>query len=643
MTGIAWGPATITFTGSINDAIACAQAGFYRNQPVELLKYCLRSERSSLGHIEQRVIEVRNQLKLPDAYRKFQWWLFFVGILAGYALLIVPTVNRLGVGWDEATDFVITKAYQTPQGMLLGLSWDLSQTRMPMFIVALVFKLLGTGNLILARFTTVLIGGVTLWGIYIYGKEFFSPATGLLAAGLLAINPFFLSFARSAFTESDIYVACALVWLLVALRRLEMRPTLSWILLSSIFLSFAISSKATALVILPLVCVTFVLQQVFAPVSKDECRLNNLHKVSARSVWLWSGWTILLMLMGILVSRQLNSGSYPTILYLLNYGLFFFGWFIALVWAVRNRNATTHPVALAAFLAGFSLLTFLIIPPEHLANSGIINSLFSRADEEMTFNLAFIMELAALHTSILFLKSTPILSFGLLAGFVISLTQWRQRELTTPLLIVSVYFMALLSLPLGQTFYTIPILPILSFLAAYQLLRLGWQHQKISLAIVLLGFAWWGAEMKQIYPDYHFNGYQWTGARPLWGRSSLGYRSIVHVPLDGVQQSIEWLNTNAKAGQKILLYAAPKYIIDTLAPDPKYTILYGHESDLNSRPDYIVVHIGSVIRQGEGSDTPQRIIFEYPFDVEMLQREYKKVFSVQRAFDIEMASVWKRK
>ena len=176
---------------------------------------------------------------------KSQARLIFLGILACYALLIVPTVGRLGIGWDEATDLVIARAYQTPWGMLFGLSWDVSQTRMPMFIAALVFKLSGVTSLILARYTTVLVGGLTLWGIYVYGRERFTLATGLLAAALLAINPFFLTFARLAFTESDMYVACALVWVLVVLRRLEAKPILGWALLSAILLSFAISSKAT--------------------------------------------------------------------------------------------------------------------------------------------------------------------------------------------------------------------------------------------------------------------------------------------------------------------------------------------------------------------------------------------------------------
>lgn len=584
-----------------------------------------------------------NQLNLPVSLRKFPWWLIFVGILAGYALLIIPTVNRLGVGWDEATDYVIAQAYQTPQGMLFGLPWDLSQTRLPMFTVALVFRLLGTSNLILARLTTVLVGGLTLLGLFIFGKERFTLATGLLAAGLLTLNPLFLSFARLAFTESDIYVACALIWLLVALSQLEARPSLGWAALSGLLLGFAISSKATALLLVPVVCAAFIWSQMRPQVSGVQPRTRHLSHLPLLSITLWFGWTILITMVGVFVSRQLNAGSYPGILHLLNYIVVGLAWLITLVWTVRNRDSSSHPIVLAAFLAGISLLTFVIIPPEHLVNSGIIRTLLSRADQEMTLNPGFVVELAALHIFIIFLKSTPILGFGLLAAFVLGLAQWRRPELTTSLLIVAAYLATLLILPLGQTFYTVPLLPILSLLAADQLLRLWSKHQQISLALVTLGLIWWGVEMRGSYPDYHLNGYQWLGARPFFGRSSLGYRSIVYVPLDGVQQAMGWLNTHAKADQVALLYAAPRYIIDTMAPDPAYTIIYGPESNLNSEPDYVVVHIGSIIRQGEGSDTPQENIFEYPFDYGVLQHDYEKVFSVRRAFNLEMVSIWNHK
>jgi hypothetical protein len=594
------------------------------------------------SRMENRMIKIPEQHNRRASSRKSYGWLVFLGILACYALLIIPTVDRLGIGWDEATDLVIAQAYQTPRGMLLGIPWDSSQTRLPMFTVALVFRLFGTSNLLLARFTTVLVGGLTLLGIFVYGKERFNLATGLLAAGLLAINPFFLSFARLAFTESDIYLACTLIWLLVAVSRLQERPSLGWAALSGVLLSLAISSKATALVIVPVACLSFLMSQAFPHKSAVNPRVNDLDSMPALSVWFWSGWVTMTMLVGVLTSRQLDAGDHPRILHLFNYGLVCLGWLITLVWVVRHRNSTAPPIALVAFIAGFSILTFVLFPPEHLGNSGIIRELISRADQEMTFSLGFVMELAALHAFTIFLKSTPVLGLGLLAGFVISLTQWRRRELTLPLLVATAYGLAILLLPLGQTFYTIPLLPILSLLAADQLLRLVLNRRKISFALIL-GLFWWGVEMKQCYPDYHLNGYQWVGARPFFGRSSIGYRSIVYVPLDGVQQVLEWLNVHAENGQTAQLYIEPWYIVNVLAPDPVYQLTDGFKDNLDAKPDYVVTHIVFSIWQGEGSDTPQGDVFRHPFDVDTLQREYEQVFSVQRAFDLEVASIWRRK
>ena len=88
----------------------------------------------------------------------------------------------------------------------------------------------------------------------------------------------------------------------------------------------------------------------------------------------------------------------------------------------------------------------------------------------------------------------------------------------------------------------------------------------ISLALILLGLIWWAVEVKLCYPDYHLNGYQWLGARPFFGRSSIGYRSIVYVPSDGVQQAMEWLNDHAKAGEIAQVYGAPRHIVEMIAP-----------------------------------------------------------------------------
>jgi 4-amino-4-deoxy-L-arabinose transferase-like glycosyltransferase len=125
-------------------------------------------------------------------------------------MLIVPTFDRLGIGWDEAADLQRALAYLTPSGLLFGLPIDESQTRYPMFSVALVYRVLGVSNLLIARCTSVVVGGLAMLGVFVYVKLEFGTKAGLLAPGLLALNPYYLSFARLAFTESDVYLACTL-------------------------------------------------------------------------------------------------------------------------------------------------------------------------------------------------------------------------------------------------------------------------------------------------------------------------------------------------------------------------------------------------------------------------------------------------
>jgi 4-amino-4-deoxy-L-arabinose transferase-like glycosyltransferase len=575
---------------------------------------------------------------LTATFRKQPGWMALSGILFIYALLIVPTVNRLGMGWDEATDLWISMSYLSWNGLLFGQSLDPSQTRLPMFVVSLVFRLLGMNSLLLARLTSVLIGGLTLLGIYVYGREQFGHRTGLLAAGLLAVNPFFLSFARQAFTESDVYLACTLIWLLVVTARLHKTSSVGYAAIGGLMLGLSISAKATALVILPALFLVLILGH--AAGGKAGASQNS---VDAGKVYLWAGTGIAVFVLGILLSRYLDAGNFRRLFHLLSYSLVFFGWLGMLGWAIRLRKLAAHPVALFAYMIALGLLTFVVIPPEHLVNSAIIQSLVSRAGSEIGFSVSFIGELAAMHLFTIFLKSTPLLGLVLLAGFFISTAQWRRSEVRLPLLVVGNYGLGLVLLPLAQTFYTIPVLPILSVLAADLVLRLFSERRKLALALIVPGFIWWGVEMKQSYPDYHLNGYQWLGERPFLGRSSIGYRSIVYVPSDGVEQVMEWLNANAEAGQTAQLYVEPWHIVRSMTPKSGYKITKGIEESLSAEPDYVVVHIGALIWQGEGSDTPQGSIFRYPFEPDVLTREYEKVIVIRRAFDLEMASVWKRK
>jgi hypothetical protein len=106
---------------------------------------------------------------------------------------------------------------------------------------------------------------------------------------------------------------------------------------------------------------------------------------------------------------------------------------------------------------------------------------------------------------------------------------------------------------------------------------------------------------------------------------------------------IEWLNLNAEPDQVALLYISPWHIVRYIAPDPSYLLTNGSEETLINKPDYVVMHINDLLSQGHGMETPEGDVVRYPFDYEALVREYEQVFAVRRAFDLEVASVWRRK
>lgn len=563
----------------------------------------------------------------------------FAGVLVIYAILLLPTLNRQGISWDEQNDLWIARAYLPPGGWFIGSQIDLSQARLPMASVALVYKLLGVKDLITGRWVSAGVGALTLLGVFLLGKRRFTPAVGLLAAALLAINPFFLTFARVAFTETDIYLACALVWLLVGLDRWQAQPTLGRGALVGLALGLAISAKPTALSVLPAVWLTLA-----PPRTQPDAGGPRQNHVPAAHILYWAGWAAVVLLAAWMAAHSFGSAAYTAQDRQELYLLICLGWLLPLGWAAWQHRRMAAGLALAAFVTVLGLLTFFIIPPEHLTNPGILGSLTWRVDHEMSFNPGFMAEAAALHLLCLGLKSTPLLGVGLLLAVVLAVFQWASRpELRLPLLLILGYLAGLLLLPIAQTFYTVPVLPALSLLAADQFLRLWARRRTGALLLALAVLGWWGVEMVWCYPDYNLNGYQWVGARPLFGRSSLGYRSVAMTPSDGVQQAMEWLNAHARPGETALLYVMEKHIVQATAPHPAYRLQSGYEASLNTHPDYVVVHINAIIWQGWGLDTPVGDVFRYPYDPARLAREYVKVFSVPRAFGLEMASVWKRK
>jgi len=374
-------------------------------------------------------------------------WFYFGGVLFLYSILLLPTINRQGISWDEQNDLWVAQSYLVPpDGWLAGSDVDPSQTRLPMFAVALVYRLLDTSDLITARWVSCLVGGLTLLAVYLYCKERYKPSTGILACLLLATSPFFLSFARVAFTETDIYLACTLAWLLICVARLQARPTLGWAAMVGLVLGLSLSAKFTALAALP--AVWYVISQ--SQISGSE---KGLPQVKDSWIYFWTAWSLAFSLGGIIVAARIQPESGLNRARLVLFLLVFLGWVAPLVWSALRRSSTASRLALAAFVTGFALLTFLVIPPEHLTNPAILQSLSWRAKHEMACNPGFMFEAAGLHFGSLIFKSGPLIGLGMLVGFLLTAIQWRRKpEARFPTLLILLYFGGLILLPLAQTF-----------------------------------------------------------------------------------------------------------------------------------------------------------------------------------------------
>jgi len=67
------------------------------------------------------------------------------------------------------------------------------------------------------------------------------------------------------------------------------------------------------------------------------------------------------------------------------------------------------------------------------------------------------------------------------------------------------------------------------------------------------------------------------------------------------------------------------------------------QTDLPAGADYAVIALGWTLSDDRGTDPREATIYDLPYDPDLLRRDFSRVFSVRRAFGLEVASVWKRR
>ncbi|MEN8161829.1 MAG: glycosyltransferase family 39 protein, partial [Myxococcota bacterium] len=181
-------------------------------------------------------------------WRNAPWGLWLPGLV--YAALILPTLGRQGIDWDAPTDLLAATSYLAPGGLWTGSPLDPINVRLPMYLGGLLFRLTGP-ELLAARALSCAAGLATLCGVWIWCRRDFGRRAATLACLLLATSPYFLAYSRLAFSNGDVFIACAVAWVLVAASHFDARPRPARAAGLGFALGMALSSKISALALAP--------------------------------------------------------------------------------------------------------------------------------------------------------------------------------------------------------------------------------------------------------------------------------------------------------------------------------------------------------------------------------------------------------
>ena len=78
-------------------------------------------------------------------------------------------------------------------------------------------------------------------------------------------------------------------------------------------------------------------------------------------------------------------------------------------------------------------------------------------------------------------------------------------------------------------------------------------------------------------------------------------------------------------------------------PNAPYRVVDGlSDPGALERADWVVTTLGAELRIGYGAENPRKV-FKTPYDAALLRSRFEEVHTVKRAFDLEVARVWRRR
>ncbi|MEI6520697.1 MAG: glycosyltransferase family 39 protein, partial [bacterium] len=175
----------------------------------------------------------------------------FANILQGVFALRVPDVN-----------FDTNAEWWRPDGKSFMNIWAASRDT--------IWVNSGNGVQIIssARIGTLIFSIILLIIIYIWASELFGAWGGVVAAGLYALDP--TNIAHSGLATTDAPAACAIVAAIYFTRKYLVMQDKKWLIIAGIVSGLALATKYSALIIVPIIGVLFIIDCIQKKVEKKK-------------------------------------------------------------------------------------------------------------------------------------------------------------------------------------------------------------------------------------------------------------------------------------------------------------------------------------------------------------------------------------
>lgn len=577
----------------------------------------------------------------PDAARGVS---IVVSLLAavGSALIAWHSQKGLETLWDEQVDHDISVALVAHPLTGGEVSLDSSQMRLPMYVNALTYAVTGRNDLRVSRAVSVAVGVVTIIATAALGRACFGPLVGALAAILLGLSPYFLSFERISMTEGDIFFACFATMALWAFVRYMQRPNAERWLIAGLLIALAVGAKLFAGYLF-IVCGVLTVSSGPSRSSESAGRIEDLRRLH-RLLGI-----MIFVLFGTAIAAYFSKSAACI------------GWAVALVlwvqttvFVVRRRVMASGRVARYVAMVAYSLASVCVLMPAHIVDHQIAREVLRRLLRwDNSFPLAFWSDHLRLYAGIVLVKLTIPLGILTAAGLVVAGFRERDDGRWRACILSFVFYVVLICLlPLRQTFYLMGVYPCMMIITAGLAVEIGvWLSKRSGglrtvWALFVIGMlVHLGVRLYRGYPWYQLYGYDRVGNRWL-AAESRGYRNLIQTPSDGVESLIRWCSTDGrvKRGDRVVSYLWEAEIISHALPkEPPFVFIprgVTPESDAVPAPpaidhaDFVLLHINNLLGYG---DLPP----DWP-EGETLSRRFEVIHTVKRG-DFAVGWVYARR